>query len=103
MIRRFENRTPSPDTLSVGKDGVSYQGGLEIWFRALQSGWKYLPACTVYQFRASGVKRDNKGGSTCAGDESLARIPDDIGKTCVTLYPFIFSHLHLLIEMPMWL
>ena len=61
---RFENRTPSPDTLSVGKDGLSHQGRFEVWFAPLQSRRQHLSACAVYPFCASGVQRtDRSGGS----------------------------------------
>ena len=59
---RFENRTPSPDTLSVGKDGLSHQGRFEVWFAPLQSRRQHLSACAVYPFCASGVQRTDRSG-----------------------------------------
>ena len=35
----FKDRTSSPDTLSAGKNGMSYQRRFEIWCSAFQSGW----------------------------------------------------------------
>ena len=58
----FENRTPSPDTLSVGKDGLSHQGRFEVWFAPLQSRRQHLSACAVYPFCASGVQRTDRSG-----------------------------------------
>lgn len=63
---RPENRTSSPDTLSVGKDGLSYQGRLEVWFAPLQSRRKHLSACAVYPFCASGVQRTDRSGGACS-------------------------------------
>ena len=56
------NRTPSPDTLSVGKDGLSHQGRFEVWFAPLQSRRQHLSACAVYPFCASGVQRTDRSG-----------------------------------------
>ena len=39
----------------VQGDKMSYQGRFEVWLCPFQSGWKYLPACTSYQFCASGI------------------------------------------------
>ena len=39
-----EDRAASSDTMPAGKDGMSYQGRLEVWLCPFQSGWKYLSA-----------------------------------------------------------
>ena len=64
---RLKDGAPPSDPLPVGQDGMSHQGGFEIWFPPLQSRWQHQfarPPHTVHSSCLQGA--DRRGGTAAA-------------------------------------